>query len=367
MTIMHTTPVSLGLPRVRSRDGALSRNKTAGRPATTNLIDPYGRVADDLRVSLTDRCNLRCTYCMPAEGFNWQKTANLLTAEEIVRLVSVATNKLGVKSVRFTGGEPLLRPELSDIIQACAQLPNRPELSLTTNAIGLANRAKSLREAGLDRLNISLDSLHPEIFAQLTRRPFLKQVLAGIDAAHETGFELIKINAVLISGINDTEAVPLLKWALKNGHQLRFIEQMPLDADRVWARTKLVTAEQIRTLLRTAFYLQPDQVPRRGAPAQLWNVQSLTSRLAGQVGIISSVTEPFCADCTRTRLTADGRIRNCLFSHQEANLMDILRGGGTDDELAQTWQAEMWEKGPGHQINTKNYRQPQRTMSNIGG
>lgn len=361
--------VALGIPRHRpSATDPESFRLPVDRPRSDALIDTFGRTATDLRISLTDKCNLRCTYCMPAEGLPSQPVDALMTADEIRRLVGIAVGTLGVRQVRFTGGEPLLRADLVDIVAACAGLPDRPEISLTTNAIGLASRAGKLHAAGLDRLNISLDSLHPDVFALITRRPFLQRVLDGIAAAGTAGFGSIKINAVLVRGVNDDQAVELLDWSLRHGHQLRFIEQMPLDADHSWTRDGMVTAEEIRRMLSAEFDLSPDVVPRDGAPAELWQVRRPGSgTLLGRVGIIASVTEPFCGDCRRTRLTAEGGVRNCLFANDETDLLGPLRGGADDDTLARLWQGEMWRKAAGHEVNTPGFVQPERTMSAIGG
>lgn len=332
------------------------------------LQDRWGRTATDLRISLTDRCNLRCSYCMPAEGLDWMNPTDVMTAAEIERLVGIAVHELGVRSVRFTGGEPLLRRDLVSIVAACAAVRPRLDLSLTTNAIGLRSRAQALADAGLDRVNVSLDSVHPETFALLTRRPFLARVFEGIDAAAAAGLAPIKVNAVLVRDVNFDQAAELLGWALAGGHQLRFIEQMPLDADHRWERSAMVTAAEIRTALEERFRLVPDDLPRDGAPAELWQVFDRTgSALLGRVGIIASVTEPFCADCRRTRLTADGRVRSCLFSHTETDLLTVLRGGATDGELADLWRAAMAGKPKGHGVDHAGFRQPARTMSAIGG
>ena len=356
--------VSLGMP-------ALFR-AAADRPArpanSTGLADSWGRTATDLRISLTDRCNLRCTYCMPAEGLPTRPSDSLLQADEIARLTRIAVEQLGVRQVRFTGGEPLLRKDLIDIIASCAALNPRPEISLTTNAIGLASRVPSLVEAGLDRINVSLDTVHAATFLEMTRRPFLDRVLAGIDAAAAAGLAPIKINAVLLRGVNDADAAGLLAWALERGHQLRFIEQMPLDADHAWERTTMVTAAEIRARLAERYVLIPDDEPRDGAPAELYRVQSLDGGASlGRVGIIASVSEPFCADCRRTRLTAEGGVRSCLFSHTETDLLAPLRASATDDELADLWRAAMWTKPAGHGLDTDAFVQPLRTMSAIGG
>jgi cyclic pyranopterin phosphate synthase len=327
------------------------------------LSDGYGRVATDLRVSLTDRCNLRCSYCMPAEGLDWLPNSQVLTDSEIIRLITIGVQLLGIREVRFTGGEPLIRPGLVDIVRATAALAPRPDISLTTNALGLAGKADLLRFAGLDRINVSLDTLDPARFDEITRRRRLPDVLAGLRAAAVAGFTPIKINTVLLRGINDEDAVPLLRFCLDNGLELRFIEQMPLDAQHAWDRSSMVTADEILTLLASEFTLTPDPAARAGAPAEKWLVDGGPAT----VGIIGSVTRPFCADCDRTRLTADGQIRNCLFATSETDLRALLRSGAEDDEVARRWQQAMAGKLPGHGINDPSFLQPNRPMSAIGG
>ncbi|HEY4268001.1 MAG TPA: GTP 3',8-cyclase MoaA [Galbitalea sp.] len=355
--------VSLGMPALARREVDVS-----ARPNTPALVDRFSRVATDLRVSLTDRCNLRCTYCMPAEGLPSRPAEAIMQADEIGRLVGIAVRDLGVRQVRFTGGEPLLRADLVDIVRLVAELPDRPEISLTTNAIGLASRAERLGAAGLDRINVSLDTVHAATFEQVSRRPFLQRVFDGIDAAVAAGLRPIKINAVLLRGVNDHQAVELLEWSLERGHQLRFIEQMPLDADHSWQRSTMITAAEVRARIEDAYTLSVDSEPRDGAPAELYVVRDKTTGVAlGTVGIIASVTEPFCEDCRRTRLTAEGGVRSCLFSHEEFDLLGLLRGGASDFELAERWRAAMWAKPAGHQLDQGTFVQPERTMSAIGG
>ncbi|MEU1843916.1 GTP 3',8-cyclase MoaA [Micromonospora sediminicola] len=332
-------------------------------PAHGVLADRYGRVARDLRVSLTDKCNLRCTYCMPAEGLPWLAGPQLLTDDEIVRLVGVAVGRLGVTEVRFTGGEPLIRPGLPGIVSAVAALTPRPRISVTTNGIGLARLAPALRAAGLDRVNVSLDTLDPARFATLTRRDRHADVLAGLAGAADAGLTPVKINAVLMRGVNDDEAPALLRFALAHGYELRFIEQMPLDAQHGWDRSTMVTADEILAALRSEFALRPDPAERGAAPAETWLVDDGPAR----VGVIASVTRPFCGDCDRTRLTADGQVRNCLFATEESDLRAALRGGADDDELARRWRAAMWGKRAGHGIDDPTFLQPARPMSAIGG
>jgi GTP 3',8-cyclase len=327
------------------------------------LADEYGRVATDLRVSLTDRCNLRCAYCMPPEGLDWLPTEQVLTDEEVVRLIAIGVERLGIREVRFTGGEPLLRPGLRSIVAAAAQLSPRPELSLTTNAIGLGRRAADLAVAGLDRVNVSLDTLDPARFHQLTRRNRHADVLAGLAAAARAGLGPVKVNAVLLRGVNDDEAVPLLRFCLERGYDLRFIEQMPLDAGHVWDRRRMVTAEEILSQLTAQFRLTADCEERGSAPAERWLVDGGPST----VGVIGSVTRPFCGACDRTRLTADGQVRNCLFARSETDLRALLRDGSSDDAIAERWQQAMAGKLPGHGIDRPDFLQPARPMSAIGG
>ncbi|PPA62027.1 GTP 3',8-cyclase MoaA [Micromonospora chalcea] len=335
-------------------------------PRTTTdgvLADRYGRVARDLRVSLTDKCNLRCTYCMPAEGLPWLSGPQLLTDDEIVRLMGVAVTRLGITEVRFTGGEPLIRPGLPGIVAAVAALTPRPRISLTTNGIGLARMASALRDAGLDRVNVSLDTLDRDRFTALTRRDRLADVLAGLAGAAEAGLTPVKVNSVLMRGTNDDEAPALLRFALAHGYELRFIEQMPLDAQHGWDRSTMVTADEILASLKAAFALTPDPSERGAAPAETWLVDGGPAR----VGVIASVTRPFCGDCDRTRLTADGQVRNCLFATEESDLRGALRDGADDEELARRWRAAMWAKRAGHGIDDPTFLQPARSMSAIGG
>ncbi|MDX6326209.1 MAG: 3,8-cyclase [Nocardioidaceae bacterium] len=326
-------------------------------------MDGFGRVATDLRVSLTDRCNLRCTYCMPAEGLEWLANERLLTDDEIVRLVTVAVTRLGVQEVRFTGGEPLIRRGLVDIVTRCAALEPRPDLSLTTNGLGLTKLAETLAGAGLDRVNVSLDTVRPETFRALTRRDRLDDVVAGLAAADTAGIRPVKVNAVLMRGVNDDQAPELLRWCLKRGYELRFIEQMPLDAQHGWRRDTMVTAEEILASLSEEFELSESGEPRGSAPAELFTVDGGV----GTVGVIASVTRPFCGDCDRVRLTADGQVRNCLFAREESDLRTALRAGASDDELADRWRAAVGPKRAGHGIDDVSFLQPARPMSAIGG
>lgn len=334
-----------------------------------SLLDTYGRRARDLRISLTDFCNLRCTYCMPEEGVEFMSRDAAMSRDEIVRFVSIAVEKFGVDQVRFTGGEPLTRKDINEIISGVAALEPRPNIALTTNAIGLDKRAPKLKAAGLDRINVSLDTIDPDTFEQIARRPFLNRVLEGIEGAKDAGLDPVKINAVLLPGINDQQAPDLLQWCLEQGLKLRFIEQMPLDAGHSWQRSSMITAADIFALLETRFVLTPDSAPRNGAPAEKFLVAAREDpeTVLGDVGIIASVTRPFCADCTRTRLTAEGRVRTCLFSHTEVDLLTAMRQGADDEAIANLWKGAHWQKLPGHGMDSDSFEQPQRPMSAIGG
>jgi cyclic pyranopterin phosphate synthase len=326
------------------------------------LIDTFGRVATDLRVSLTDRCTLRCTYCMPAEGVPWLPSAEILTDDEVVRLVRIAVERLGITEVRLTGGEPTLRPNLVGLVGRLAALRPRPELSLTTNGLSLVRTAGALRAAGLDRVNVSLDTIDPARFLAITRRDRFPDVVAGLAAAAEAGLLPVKVNAVLTRGINEDEAPTLLRWCLERGYEPRFIEQMPLDAQHGWNRASMVTAAEILAALRAEFVLTP--VGDRGsAPAELFHVDGGPAT----VGVIGSVTAPFCAACDRVRLTADGHVRNCLFAREEGDLRSALRSGASDDDIAARWRTAVWAKRPGHGIGEPSFQQPDRPMSAIGG
>ena len=328
------------------------------------MTDSYGRTATDLRVSLTDRCNLRCAYCMPAEGLDWLPKPELLTDDELIRLIGLAVARLGITEVRFTGGEPLLRRGLPGIVERVAAMEPRPETSLTTNGIGLNRLAGPLRAAGLDRINVSLDTLSADVFVQLARRDRLDDVVAGLAAAAEAGLAPVKVNTVLMRGVNDHEAAALLRFCLAHGYQLRFIEQMPLDAQHGWRRAEMVTADEVLESLSSEFLLTPaDPAERGSAPAETFLVDGGPHT----VGIIGSVTRPFCGACDRVRLTADGQLRNCLFAREESDLRGPLRAGASDDELAARWERCLAAKLPGHGINDVGFLQPARPMSAIGG
>jgi cyclic pyranopterin phosphate synthase len=377
--------VQLGIPQPREEGspgpGTSGPPQLPGRPAgrAAGLVDRYGRRATDMRLSLTDKCNLRCTYCMPAEGLEWLAKQAVMSAEEIVRIVRIGVDLLGVRELRLTGGEPLVRADLLDIIAALRQAHPDLPISMTTNGVGLDKKAAGLKTAGLTRINVSLDSLHEETFAKLTRRPFLNRVLAGVDAAWAAGLGPVKLNAVLMRGLNDAESPALLAWALGRGYELRFIEQMPLDADHGWTRRDMITAAEIRELLSADYVLSPDPRARDGAPAERFEVRHRaagtarsTGPVLGTVGIIASVTEPFCSDCRRTRITAEGKIMSCLFSREEVDLLGLLREGASDGQLAERWQDAMWIKPKAHGmdhvgLDAPDFVQPDRSMSAIGG
>ena len=348
------TVIDLGVPSLGPAESA---------PTSGPLVDTFGRIAKDLRVSLTDRCNLRCTYCMPAEGLDWMPGDQLLHPDELTRLLRIAVTRLGITSIRFTGGEPLVAKDLEGVLSAAAALRPRPEIMLTTNGIGLDKRAAKLKRAGLDRINVSLDTVDAERFARITRRDRLRDVLAGLEAAKAAGLDPVKVNAVLdpVTGLDD--AVGLLRLCLDRGYQLRIIEQMPLDAGHEWKRGEAIAADDVLAALQRHFDLRADPAPRGSAPAELWEVDGGP----GKVGIIASVSHAFCSACDRTRLTADGQVRNCLFARQETDLRTLIRAGADDDALEAAWRAAMWAKAAGHGINDPDFVQPDRPMSAIGG
>ena len=325
------------------------------------MVDRFGREHRDLRVSLTDRCNLRCTYCMPAEGVPWLPGPQLLTTDELVRLVRIAVS-MGITEVRLTGGEPLLRPDVVDVVAALSSWSDAPELSLTSNGVRLPTLAAPLAHAGLRRVNISLDTLRADRFKDLTRRDMLEQTLAGVSAAVRAGLRPVKVNTVLMSGVNDDEAGDLLAWALDEGVELRFIEQMPLDAQQIWRRDEMITAEEIEQRLGERFVLTPAD-GRGSDPSERFLVDGGPA----VVGIVASVSRPFCGSCDRLRLTADGQLRNCLFAHDESDLRTSLRRGASDDDLAAQMLACVAVKKAGHGIDDPTFIQPNRPMSAIGG
>jgi cyclic pyranopterin phosphate synthase len=331
-----------------------------------DLVDSFGRVVRDLRISVTDRCNFRCTYCMPAEGMTWLDRSEVLTYEEIERVARICVETFSVDSLRLTGGEPTVRAHLPQLISklAALRLPDgtKPDIALTTNGATLRNIALELRNAGLDRINVSLDSLKPERFFAMTRRDELHNVLAGIAEAQIAGFSPMKVNAVVERGANDDEILDLVRYGRDNNVEVRFIEFMPLDATNEWERNKVVSQDEIVATIAAEFPLE--LMPARGAaPADRWRF--LDGK--GTVGVIPSVTHPFCGDCDRVRLTSDGQFRTCLFATDESDIRSLLRNGGTDKEIAELIQVAVGAKWAGHQINQVNFIRPNRSMSQIGG
>jgi cyclic pyranopterin phosphate synthase len=328
--------------------------------AAQALVDPFGRTVRDLRISVTDRCNFRCTYCMPEEGMEWLPRSEILSFEEIERIARVCVERFGFDGIRLTGGEPTVRAHLPVLVEKLAALG--VDLALTTNGATLPLLADDLRRAGLRRINISCDSLRPERFAALTRRDALDRVLAGIDAALEAGFDPVKINCVLMRGINDDEIVDLATFGRQRGLVMRFIEWMPLDASDQWGETKMVPAAEVVAAI-DAVYPLVAMAERGDQPAERW----LYRDGRGEVGVIASVTRSFCGSCDRVRITAEGMFRNCLFAVRETDLRAILRGGGSDDDLAAAIAADVGTKWAGHSIGQVHFVKPARTMSQIGG
>ena len=331
----------------------------------TQLIDTYGRGHRDMRVSLTDRCNLRCTYCMPHDFAAWLPSKDLLNTDELIEIIEVAVSQ-GIDEIRLTGGEPMLRPDIVEIVARISSIKNAPKLSMTTNGLVLAKLAKPLVDAGLRRINISLDTLDREVFKKMTHRDRIEDVFAGIAAAKEAGLLPVKINTVLLRGVNDGEAVSLLKWALAEDLNLRFIEQMPLDAGGIWSREQLITADEIFAQLSEHYELTPVEY-RGSAPAE----EFLINGGPATVGIIGSVSRPFCGACDRIRITSDGQLRSCLFSMTETDLRSILRSEMSQSEkteaLISKFHSTVKAKLPGHGINDPSFIQPIRPMSAIGG
>ncbi len=327
------------------------------------LIDSFGRMHTNLRISVTDRCNIRCFYCMPAEDVEFVDKSKLLTFEEIERVVQVAVT-LGVTKIRLTGGEPLVRRDLPILVEKIAAIPEIKDIGLTTNGILLAEQAQALYDAGLRRLNVSLDALSPAKFKQITRRDGFEKVLEGITEAQRVGFNPVKVNAVSVRGLTEEEIVPFGHFARDTGVDLRFIEYMPLDADAAWQRERVLFAHEIiETLSRGIMPLVPVNQTDTSAPASEFAFEDGV----GRVGFIASVSQPFCANCNRFRITADGKLRNCLFSLEETDLRGLLREGGSDAEIAAAMRDSIAAKKEGHEINTARFIQPARPMYSIGG
>jgi GTP 3',8-cyclase len=327
------------------------------------LVDRFGRTHTDLRISVTDRCNIRCFYCMPAENVRFKPRSEILTFEEIERFVQVVA-RLGIRKLRLTGGEPLVRRDLSRLVARLARVPGIDDLALTTNGILLAEQAADLKAAGLARLNVSLDTLNPETFERISRRQGLERVLAGIEAARQVGFEKIRLNAIAIRGVTEPEIVPLARFARELHVELRFIEFMPLDADAKWDNAQVLSGDEIlRAIEAGVGPLEPLPVENPHQPATDYRYRDG----GGRVGFINPVTHPFCGDCNRLRLTAEGQVRNCLFSIEEWDARRLLRGGATDDDLAELVRACVAAKRAGHGINSDEFLKPERAMFQIGG
>ena len=329
------------------------------QPGARDLVDPFGRVVRDLRISVTDRCNFRCRYCMPEGGLAWVPRDELLSFEEIERVARVCVERFGFDGIRLTGGEPTLRAHLPVLVARLSALV--PELSMTTNGAGLPLLAADLRAAGMARVNISCDSLRRDRFEAMTRRDRLEEVLSGIDAAQAAGFHPVKVNCVLMRGVNDDEIVDFAQFGRRRGLVVRFIEVMPLDADGAWTGETVVSADEVVAAISALYPLEP--VARGSAPAESYRYLDG----GGEIGVVASVTRSFCGDCDRVRLTAEGMFRNCLFSLEETDLRAVMRGGGSDDDLAGAIAADVGRKWAGHSIGQETFVQPPRTMSRIGG
>jgi cyclic pyranopterin phosphate synthase len=328
---------------------------------TTALTDGFGRVHRDLRISVTDRCNLRCTYCMPAEGMQWLPRRELLTFEEIERVARLLVERFGFTSIRLTGGEPTVRAHLPVLVDRLAALGT--DLAITTNGTSLGLIAHDLAAAGLRRINVSLDSLQRDRVLALTRRDCLDQVLAGIDAAIDAGLAPVKVNAVLVRGVNDDEVVAFAEFGRERGVHVRFIEFMPLDASGDWTADKVVGRDEIVAAVDAVFPLEPAGPGSGSEPAEVWRYRDGR----GDIGVIASVTHAFCATCDRVRLTADGQLRSCLFALDELDLRALLRAGASDDDLAAAVERCVGAKWAGHAISNVQFIRPRRSMSQIGG
>jgi GTP 3',8-cyclase len=330
---------------------------------TSPLLDTHGRVHTSLRISVTDRCNIRCFYCMPDENVRFRQRTEILSFEEITRFVRVVS-QMGVRRIRLTGGEPLVRSDLPRLVKMLADLPRIEDLGLTTNGILLADLATELRSAGLTRLNISLDTLDEATFQKISRREGLHRVLAGIEAAQRVGFEKIRLNSIAIQGLTEDEVIPLARFARDRDLELRFIEYMPLDAEKHWQSTDVLDGAAIRRILEDEFGpLLPTQRPHSSQPA----TDFIYADGGGRVGLIQPVSQPFCEACDRLRLTAEGQVRNCLFSTAEWDAREILRGDGSDDDLAELVRDCVRAKAAAHGINTVQFIRPERAMFQIGG
>ncbi len=327
------------------------------------FTDTFGRTVANIRISVTDRCNFRCRYCMPEEGMQWMDRHELLTFEEIERLVRILARH-GVHKIRLTGGEPLMRKELPLLVRMLVAIPGIDDCALTTNGFFLTEQAAALKDAGLHRINVSLDSLDAETFTSMTRRNSFEKVWEGIEAADAAGIRPIKINAVLIRGVNEQEVPRFARLARERGFIPRFIEFMPIGMNDGWSRDKVVTGSEVVATMERATGIRLVPIERPGAqPADRFRFEDGV----GEVGFINSVSEPFCGNCNRVRVTSDGKFRTCLFSLKETDLRGLLRGGGTDEQIADVVRGAVSRKEAGHLINEPGFIRPERTMSQIGG
>jgi cyclic pyranopterin phosphate synthase len=330
---------------------------------TARLRDSYGRVADDLRISITDRCNFRCIYCMPAEGLKWLAREDLLRFEEIARLARLFVERYGVRTIRITGGEPLVRVKVEELVGMINDIDPTLDITMTTNGVLLREKAQLLRDAGLKRINISLDTLHMDRFHEIARSDAFKRVMDGIQASREAGLWPIKLNMVVMKGKNDDEVVDFARLARDEGYEVRFIEFMPLDGDNIWTNEQVVPSLRIQEQIEDLFPLQPVVDPRPGPATRF----KFADGAPGGIGFISSVSQAFCTTCNRVRLTAEGGLRTCLFSLRETPLRDLIRSGASDDHIGRVIETAVWRKEEGHLINQPGFIKPAKNMSQIGG
>jgi len=335
---------------------------TTAKTSRPQLIDGMGRTIVNLRISVTDRCNFRCTYCMPADNVEFMDRSNLLSFEEIQRVAQIVS-RMGINRLRLTGGEPLMRKNLPSLIQMLNEVDGIDDIAMTTNAYFLKDQAQSLKDAGLKRLNVSLDALDPDKFRDVNRRDCLQSVLDGLDAARKVGFKSIKINAVAVRNFSETEIMSLIEMGRSDGFEIRFIEFMPLDSDKVWERDKVLFGHEIVDMIKENYELVPIDNSLEIGPASEYNFADGK----GKIGIITAVSNPFCDHCNRIRMTADGKLRTCLFSTEETNLKELIRSGATDKTIIETIKQAVLVKEPGHKINLDDFERPTRAMHAIGG
>ena len=335
---------------------------TTPETSRPKLIDGMGRTIVNLRISVTDRCNFRCTYCMPADNVEFMDRSNLLSFEEIQRVAQIVS-RMGINRLRLTGGEPLMRKNLPVLIRMLNEVDGINDIAMTTNAYFLKDQAQSLKDAGLKRLNVSLDALDPEKFRDVNRRDCLQSVLDGLDTARKVGFKSIKINAVAVRNFSETEIMSLIEMGRSDGFEIRFIEFMPLDSDKVWERDKVLFGHEIVNMIKENYELVPIDNSLEIGPASEYNFADGK----GKIGIITAVSNPFCDHCNRIRMTADGKLRTCLFSTKETNLKELIRSGATDETIIETLKQAVLVKEPGHKINLDDFERPTRAMHAIGG